>query len=1232
MASAGNHRYAKTLVFEDSSDYNTGESNTLVCQNGTLYFNGKQLSSDGDSNQFDIFTANKVTRLSGANIQWESNLVVLPAIGPINEVASAGQGFQSDGTFLYYNGRRINVSNIYADSEQLVSNSIVPFGDSKFTVKSNLEVLNVMNALANTITFFPDTLHFANAAPKITFNSPSFDIQPQSVGTNVQFLGAKNGAGSDCNVNFVSTATSNVVGSDVVNLKFKNRGDATTTFNHTLASIRVIQSTPFNASQGGGSMTLTCRNPADGQDQADPQFKMLHINTHPIGGNTIVIAPDFGAKVGIGAGYTPQYRFQVGSNLYVDDSSKILGLASGYRIRTPSNVWLQGTNGDRVTIGPASEAGYHSAVIGAGPITAANVVSIGFGHTGSPSEGVVRIGVNSGASQANAISIGARTKASLGGVAIGSNAGTLTGLYSISIGEEAGSRSQSGNAVAIGRQAGFTGQSSNCIAIGAGAGKSGQGSYSVAIGNQAGNTNQRESSVAIGGGAGYDNQNNNAVAIGNDAGYQSQSSYAVAIGRDAGKSNQDAYAIALGYQAGNLGQNTQTVAIGYEAGYQGQYSNSIAIGYDSGRNWQREYSIAIGDYAGNTRQSQESIAIGKNAGSSSQGYQSVAIGTNSAKTKQGGGCVAVGYGSGESNQGSNTVAIGELAGQLSQNAYCVASGFAAGQGYQGSYAVAIGYAAGASYQNVYAISLGYQAGRFYQDSYAVAIGRDAGNSVQGSGSVAIGNQAGNTSQRERSVAIGDGAGNDNQNNNAIAIGTDAGYQSQGSYAVAIGSGAGKTSQHAKTIVLNATGTDQDTSGTGRFYVKPVRNTTGFARGLFYTLGGEVVVADDTLISASGKVGIGTTTPSATLHVLGNVYATGNIETAGNVVTAGNIETAGSFGDGTLANLSANIVTLESDLSNLQTSNGLVWSNIATLESNVSVLQANIISIEDEIAALDSTAVESNLNTLEQRFDTELSNIATLQANIISIEVDIDAFASDTTRIDALETKTIDITWSGDVTTVENDLTVGSNIGGQRVNIGGATPQTADGNFKRMYIKIDSDVDNIDTFWFDAINQRLTLGQNDNTGTTYKDLVSFMTYPAVGIGTTSPSANLHVVGNVYTTGELSVSTLAVTSPSGLSSIDAGLLTVDANSKSYSTQFLTFDQDITGFAFSNLIDGAQVVLNLYNSDTSSHTVTPGANAFTGFLTPGSVEVPASNNSIFVATSVNGNLFVSGMVYVR
>jgi hypothetical protein len=73
---------------------------------------------------------------------------------------------------------------------------------------------------------------------------------------------------------------------------------------------------------------------------------------------------------------------------------------------------------------------------------------------------------------------------------------------------------------------------------------------------------------------------------------------------------------------------------------------------------------------------------------------------------------------------------------------------------------------------------------------------------------------------------------------------------------------------------------------------------------------------DLHVTASGsRLGIGTTSPAAKLHVVGNVYATGNVEIGG------------FFGDGTLANLSANIVTLESDLS----SNS---SRIDVYESNI----------------------------------------------------------------------------------------------------------------------------------------------------------------------------------------------------------------------------------------------------------------------------------------------------------
>ena len=872
MASAGNHRYAKALVFEESSDYNSGESNTLVCQNGILYFNGKQLSSN-TGNQFDIFTANKVTRLSGANISWESNLVVLPYAGTISPTASAGQGFQSDGDFLYYNGVQISAfSNIYQDSNPLTSNSITPLGDSRFVVRSNLQVLNVMNALANTITFFPDTLHFANTAPKITFNSSSFDIQPENVGTNVQFLGAKNGTGSDCNVNFVSSNTANEFGTDVVNLKFKNKGDSgTASNNHTLASIKVTQTTPFNSSQGGGSMTLTARNPKNGLLEADDQLTMIHMNTNPTA-NTIILAPDFDAKVGIMAGYTFSSTFQIGQDgkehLSLDKTSNTLMLGNGSKILTASNVWFQGTNGDRVTIGSSTQAGEKSVVIGTAPSSggvppAANVVSIGFGHTGTLEANVVKIGSYSTATKDGSISIGNRAVAGENGVAIGSN--SHCNAFSVSFGIDTGAFRQGKGCIAIGGEAGHIDQARDNPSIGEGAvaigyrtGNSNQGVRSVAIGNEAGRCQQGSESVAVGFKAGTQTQQVRATAIGHNAGFSTQGISTVAVGADAGYSTQQANAIAIGYRSGYNKQNTASISIGLEAGFQGQYANSVAIGYKAGYTNQKSRAVAVGNFAGYYVQGVVGTAFGASAGSSSQGDYAVAIGNQAGESSQNAYSVAIGNQAGLSYQNVYSVAIGNQAGLSSQESYAVAVGNQAGLSSQGTYGIAIGLEAGESSQNAYSVAIGTNAGRLGQFCSSVSVGSYAGESNQGtrcvaigwlagrvsqaqgeSNSIAIGHEAAYNSQGQNSIglgyragfdtqgreciAIGHNAANNSQGLNSVAIGNQAGSIAQGSYAVAIGYQAGKTSQHSNTIVLNTSDAALNTAASGRFYVRPIRD-------------------------------------------------------------------------------------------------------------------------------------------------------------------------------------------------------------------------------------------------------------------------------------------------------------------------------------------------------------------------------------------------------------------------
>lgn len=93
------------------------------------------------------------------------------------------------------------------------------------------------------------------------------------------------------------------------------------------------------------------------------------------------------------------------------------------------------------------------------------------------------------------------------------------------------------------------------------------------------------------------------------------------------------------------------------------------------------------------------------------------------------------------------------------------------------------------------------------------------------------------------ISIGAGAGSSAQSTGAIAIGVDAGKSNQGLNAVAIGSKAGTTSQHDNTVIINATGLEVNSEGTGRLYVKPVREAAN-AKSLYYDVtSGEVTFYD-----------------------------------------------------------------------------------------------------------------------------------------------------------------------------------------------------------------------------------------------------------------------------------------------------------------------------------------------------------------------------------------------------
>ena len=115
--------------------------------------------------------------------------------------------------------------------------------------------------------------------------------------------------------------------------------------------------------------------------------------------------------------------------------------------------------------------------------------------------------------------------------------------------------------------------------------------------------------------------------------------------------------------------------------------------------------------------------------------------------------VAIGNQAGTTSQGASSVAVGHDAGQTSQGLRSVAVGYSAGRASQGEYATAMGYSAGMTSQGDYATAVGIQAGQTGQGDYTTAVGMHAGYSGQGVSAVAVGYQAGETNQHDNSIIL-----------------------------------------------------------------------------------------------------------------------------------------------------------------------------------------------------------------------------------------------------------------------------------------------------------------------------------------------------------------------------------------------------------------------------------------------------------------------------------------------
>jgi hypothetical protein len=138
---------------------------------------------------------------------------------------------------------------------------------------------------------------------------------------------------------------------------------------------------------------------------------------------------------------------------------------------------------------------------------------------------------------------------------------------------------------------------------------------------------------------------------------------------------------------------------------------------------------------------------------------------------------------------------------------------------------------------------------------SISIGQNSGLSNQGNYAVAIGGNVGIYSQGDYAVSIGPASGQTGQGQDSIAIGRLAGQVSQGYDSIAIGRMAGRTNQPNNSIVLNASGTEINSSASNSFVVKPIRVDYTQTIPLCYnSTSGEIVQGIDQLDSTEVAIG------------------------------------------------------------------------------------------------------------------------------------------------------------------------------------------------------------------------------------------------------------------------------------------------------------------------------------------------------------------------------------------
>ena len=265
--------------------------------------------------------------------------------------------------------------------------------------------------------------------------------------------------------------------------------------------------------------------------------------------------------------------------------------------------------------------------------------------------------------------------------AVGTYSGYLnSGSNQTAIGVQAGYRNSGSNQNVFGHQAGYGNSGSNQTAAGYQSGYLNSGSSQTTFGIQSGYANRGNNQTSIGAGAGNNNLGDSQTAVGYQSGFENTGSWQVAVGYQAGLGNSGSSQTTVGYRAGLYNTASAQTALGESAGQWNAGISQTAVGAGAGIFNSGSYQTAIGVIAGwgNLGNNQTAVGawsgylnsgsdntnIGYDAGRYTTGTTANTISTQSvflgSSTKAGGPArtnqIVIGYGA--EGIGSNSVVLG----------------------------------------------------------------------------------------------------------------------------------------------------------------------------------------------------------------------------------------------------------------------------------------------------------------------------------------------------------------------------------------------------------------------------------------------------------------------------------------------------------------------------------------------------------------------------------------------